>query len=146
NLKVLSIQTVAIRAKNQRILLVPNRYPIGGRLEIEEAVTYHAAMQQWLDALSDYLPKLKLTEQEAANVQKAQDWAGKWTGQNSIGWMAAKLLYVLYASKGQGVCVTIHGVGSAPQDFVNRWQATDLTTERFINPKIQSSNYLWNTT
>ncbi|WP_330256929.1 hypothetical protein OG874_21620 [Nocardia sp. NBC_00565] len=144
NLKVLNIDTLSIRARDKRILLVVNRGMIGGNLEIEEALNYHASMSQWLDTLSSYLPDLELSETEAANVHRAQDWVGRWTGQNAVGWMAAKLVGVLYKSKGKGCCVTVHPIGSSSESFTTRWASADLTTERFISPKIQSSNYLWN--
>ena len=146
NLKVLSIETLSIRTRDQRILLVLNRRALGGGLDIEEATNYHAALGQWCNTLSDYLPRLELTEKEAANVKRLQDWVGRWTDSSSIGAAAGKLLAVLYLSKGKGVCVTVHPVGSAPAGFVKQWTETDLTNEYFLNPRINNSNYLWNAT
>lgn len=142
NLKVLHADTVSVRTRDQRILLIVNRHSVGN-LDIEEVLNYHAAMDQWLKTLSEYLPKLELSEGEAKNVERAKDWVGKWSNSDSIAWAAAKLLAVLYLSKGKGVCVTVHPVGNAPADFVRRWQAADLTSEHFFAQRIHSSNYLW---
>ncbi len=144
-LKVLGAETVALRARKERLLIVVQRLSPDGRLEIDEAVAYHSVLQQWADTLSDYLPVRKLTESESQRVEQAKDWVGRNSGVAALGSMAGRLVSIIAKSSGQGCCITVHPIAGAPSpSFVDSWVKTDLTREKFVNAKIQCANYLWN--
>jgi hypothetical protein len=144
NLKVLGVQTLSLRAEGGRVFLVLVRVAPDGVLELDEAVGFHQVLTTWADTLSDYLPAAKLSDKAQGIADRAKDWTGKYTGNESVGWAAAKIVSVIAGSGGQGCCVTVHPAsGPVSDDYVAKWGAADLTTERFISPKIQCSNYLW---
>lgn len=144
NLKVLGVQTMSLRSHEGKVYLVLVRVSPDGVLELDEAVGYHQVLTTWADTLSAYLPAAKLSDQAQKIADRAKDWAGKYTGKDSVGWAAAKVVSVIAGSGGQGCCVTVHPVtGPVTTDYATKWGAHDLTTERFLSPKIQSANYLW---
>lgn len=144
NLKVLGVQTLGLRSHQGRVYLVLVRVAPDGVLEVDEAVGYHQVLTTWADTLSGYLPAAKLSDQAQKIADRAKDWAGKYTGKDSVGWAAAKVVSVIAGSSGQGCCITVHPIGGpVTADYAAKWGANDLTTERFLSPKIQCSNYLW---
>jgi hypothetical protein len=142
-LKVLGVETLGLRAKQQRLHLVPMRLTKNSSFGIDEAKNYHGAMVQWLDALSEMLPKVSLTDAESKAAEHLKDWTGRYTGNAAVGAAVGKIVGVLAASDGKGSCTTVHPVQKASETFGITWGKTDLTLERFLNPKLQAANILW---
>jgi hypothetical protein len=144
SLKVFGVETLALRSRDEKLLLVPLRTSPDGVLEVAEAVSYAGVIDQWLDALGELVPDVSASAQEKAAIDKAKDWVGKNTGSNAVGWMAAKLLSVLVEATKKGCCITVHPIGGPPSDQMSEgWSAADMTTEKWLGEGFHSSNYLW---